>query len=240
MRRLIPTSPQARAVVGLVTVMAVAVGVLGALSSGSGDRAEVVPTDEEAAGTTSTTRASSTTPATVLGAVIDRDDADADDSGDAGPPVATTTAAAPPPTASAPATAAPPAPPPTTAAPPATEAPPAREAPTTTTAPAPSTVAVTVQVSTTEPIEVVLRRGTEVARQVLLAPDGGSATFEDLPPGAYQVYASWTVPPPTDQDPDGPQVGPGGRTDRSDPFELAPGDRLTAILDDSGWTLVLG
>jgi hypothetical protein len=39
MRRLIPTSPQARAVVGLVAVMAVVVGLLGALSSGSGDRA---------------------------------------------------------------------------------------------------------------------------------------------------------------------------------------------------------
>jgi hypothetical protein len=237
MRRLIPTSPQARAVVGLVAVMAVAVVALGVLSTGPGERAEIVPAGEESAATTSTTRASTTTPATVLGAVIERDDepeAEAD-AGDDSPPVATTTAA-PPATAAAPT-----APPATAAPPPPTSAPPATEAPTTTTEPAPiaSTVQVTVQVRSTSPIEVVLRGG-DVVREVLLPPEGGSATFADLPRGTYQLSASWTVGPPADQDPDGPQVGPSGQAAQSSPFGLAPGDRLTAILDADGWTLVLG
>jgi hypothetical protein len=235
MRALIPTSPQARAVVGLVAVMAVAVGVLAVLSTGSPERAEVVPTGEESAATT-TTRTPTTTPATVLGAVIERDDVpDPDDS----PPVATTTTAAPPATTSAPATAAP-APLPTTAAPPAaTEAPSTTEATTTTAAPAPTTVVVTVQVSSTDPVEVVLS-GADITRQVLLPPDGSSATFADLPAGTYRLAASWTVPAPDDQDPDGPRVGPSGRAEQSDPFALAPGERLSAVLDGGGWTLVLG
>jgi hypothetical protein len=242
-------------VLGIVSAMAVVVAVLGVLSTGTAERARVgtVSGDQAATGTTTPTAAGpesaspATEPATVLGEVIEREDI-AEHQAATNTTEATTTAPGPRATAPAPqpSVTQPPTTPPPTTQPPATQ-PPVTQPPVTQPPPNPVPepepetviVEVVVRASSDEPIEVQVNRvdGSAGTHRAVLPRQGGSATFDGLPPGTYEVVVTTVTYPPEEQA--DPTLGPTTNVERSPRAQIGPGEQLTAVYDGSAWTLVL-
>jgi hypothetical protein len=224
-------------VLGIVSAMAVLVAVLGVLSTGTAERGRVgtVSDDRAATGTTTPTAAAhpegteqATEPATVLGEVIEREDV-AEQQAATNTTEVTTTAPGPR------------APNPAATQPPVTQPPTTQPATNPVPEPEPETVTVEVVVraSSDEPIEVQLDRvdGSAETHRAVLPRQGGSATFDGLPPGTYEVVVTTVTYPPEEQA--DPTLGPTTIVERSPRAQIGPGERLTAVYDGSSWTLVL-